>query len=172
MSDFASAFDEAEVKERRDYLGQGKHTVTVQSLELKTGDDARPKWANKSLSVMLGNDEGVTYLDIELDPLTFQDGELNKVALGIAKTNLTHLGCSFNKPKTVSDFSQQAEAFFMSGAARGAEVDINITEKDSGTENPNTPGKNYINRNVYVNKLITAGQGDAMTASIPEPAVI
>lgn len=171
MTDFADAFNEADTSERQSYLGAGRHTVTVRSAEVLAGDEARPSWANKSLKFLLGNDEGITFLDVELDPLTFQDGELNTVALGIAKTNLVHMGCTFNNPGSVAEFGQQAEQWVLAGGAHGAEVEINITEKPSKNINPNT-GEPYTDRRVYVNKLISAGLSGDMPVADLEPQVI
>ena len=170
MSDFAAAFAEAKENERQEYLPVGKATVSVRNVEIKVGDDARPAWANKSLSVMLGNDDGVTFLDIELDPLSNADGELNQVGLSIATTNLINLGCEFGDPQGVADFARQAEAFVMSGGMHGAEVEINITEKIRDKINPNT-GNPYVNRRVYVNKLFTPGAGDEMAMPVASGAV-
>lgn len=145
------------------YLGDGKHTVRVQAAAIKTGEDARPTWATKSLHLQLGNDEGVRFAEFEMEPLTFSDGSENVVGQKVLIGALTGMGVNLDGAATMQDVVQRGTAFITGGNLQGAELDINIKDKPSNKTNPNT-GKPYMYRNTYINGVVTPGIGAADVA--------
>lgn len=145
----------------RDYLSVGRHEVTIAGAEIKLGDDAKPTWATKSITFRFENEEGISFYDMELDPLTLPGGEENETGVRIATGNLLMMGADADIDDA-ADLSREAEQFVMSGAALGAKVEINITEKPG--KGKKDDGTFFMNRYHYVNKLIEAGAGEATTA--------
>jgi hypothetical protein len=157
----------AKPQAKQPYLDAGKHTVQVKSVELKLGDEASPKWATKSVKLMLGNDEGVTFWDIELEPLTFVDGNENKVSREIQAQQLANLVDDEVADDSNANFVRAVENLVMSGQMLNSTIDISIVEKVSKNVNPNT-GKPYLNRNIYVNRLVEKGAVGEGVAALAE----
>lgn len=152
-------FDGIEVGKKNDYLNAGEHVVTVRKIEVKTGDDARPAWATHSLSVMFGNDEGVTFGDVEIAPLEY-NGELSERSLTFCLEQLTNLGLEVGDPDSVQALINIVTDAVFNGTLLGNKVLINITEKASTKTNPHT-GEPYKNRRVFINKFLERGTGES-----------
>ena len=138
------------------YLGEGTYEATITGMNIKTGDDARPAWATKSIEFVFESDGDRAIWNCELEPLQLKDGSYNDRAISIAMNNIENMGHNWNDVDSKDDFVSGAEQFALSGSALGAVVEIKVTEKESASTNPHT-GKPYVNRYVYVNKLIEPG---------------
>lgn len=163
-SDLDAAFAEAEAVKAPTgdgsggLLPAGDYEGVVVTAEVRAG--MKP-WVDAELSLKLQVDDGeksgsVTFCDIELAPLAGKDGNPNPKKLGFVKAQLANLGYAGR----LSDVEHQAHTFQGARVAFRQKVDDHLeadgTPDQWARMNPNT-GKPYIDREVYINELLSPG---------------
>lgn len=172
-SNLDDLFNEAEVPDAPKgdgpggLLPDGTYEGVVLTAEVR---DGMKPWVTAELSLKLQVDEGdhsgeVTFCDIELAPNTDKSGQPSKGKLGFVKGQLANLGYSGK----LSEVEFAANSFLGARVAFRQKVDTHLDENGNPDQwariNPNT-GEPYIDREVYINELLTPGMA-AVGASQP-----
>ena len=153
-------------------LPEGEYTGTV--LESVVGESMKP-WVTAELKLKLQVTEGehsgkVTFCDVELAPNTDKSGQPNQKKLGFVKGQLANLGYAGK----ISEVEYVAQNFVGAVIEFRQKVDTHILEGGAFDQyariNPNT-NQPYVDREVYVNKLVTPGFAQAAPAAPSEPQV-
>lgn len=140
-------------------LPEGEYTGVVLSAEVRPG--MKP-WVDAELSLKLQvtepaeHAEKVTFCDIELAPNTDKEGNPSPGKLGFVKGQLEKLGYTGK----LSEVEYQVNTFLGATVKFRQKVDDHLDENGNPDQyariNPNT-GQPYIDREVYLNELVTPG---------------
>lgn len=146
-------------------LPEGEYTGVILSAEVRPG--MKP-WVDAELSLKLQvtepaeHAEKVTFCDIELAPNTDKSGNPSPGKLKFVKGQLENLEYSGK----LSEVEYQTNSFLGATVEFRQKVDDHIEEDGSfdgyARINPNT-NKPYVDREVYINKLVAPGAMAATT---------
>lgn len=153
-------------------LPAGKYEGVIVGVAV-TGESRKP-WVTAELQLKITVDEGEfagksTFCDIELAPNTDKTGQPSKGKLGFVKGQLSALGYTGK----LSDVEFNAQQFMGARVGFTQKVDDGYDEqgnlKPYARINTNT-NKPYVNREVYLNELLSPGIAAPAVAS-SEPAI-